>query len=171
MNFFSGFGTRTNKIAKGTYRGLGNFTKSLGKGIGLRTDGKFMMLYKQIKENENNPEKLEALKAEIQPLYNTNKAAFVNNAATRLIDYGMPKGNYYNQTFMNKSKILLVYIDYLLTGTVPSLDTLNKIRGEEGQISALVIRNIQQKENIKVAQNLESSKGGRRKNKKTRKYR
>jgi hypothetical protein len=170
MSFFSGFGTRTNKIAKGTYRGLGNFTKRLGKGLGLRTDGKFMMLYKQIKENENNPEMLTQIRSKIEELYNTNKQSFVNNGATRYINYGMPKGNYYNATFMEKPKILMVYIDYLLSGIPPSVVILNKIREQEGQISALVVRNIEQKENSKLAQNSNISTGGRR-SKKTRKYR
>jgi len=171
MGFFDGWGTRTNKVMKGTYRGIGNATKSVGRRLGLRTNGKFMTLYNQIKMNESNPEMLTQIRSKIEELYNTDKQSFVTNGATSYVNYGMPKGNYYNATFMEKPKMLIVYIDYLLSGNPPSLDILNKIREQEGQMSALVIRNIEQKENSKVAQNFNVSTGGRRKNRKTRKYR
>jgi hypothetical protein len=170
MGFFDGWGTRTNRAMKGTYRTFGNATKSVGRRLGLRSDGKFMTLYNEIKMNESNPEMLTQIRSKIEELYNTNKQSFVTNGATAYVNYGMPKGNYYNVTFMEKPKILMVYIDYLLSGNPPSVGILNKIREQEGQISALVVRNIEQKENSKLAQNSNVSTGGRR-SKKTRKYR
>ena len=52
MGFFDGWGTRTNRAMKGTYRTFGNATKSVGRRLGLRSDGKFMTLYNEIKMNE-----------------------------------------------------------------------------------------------------------------------
>ena len=173
MGFFDGWGNRTNRIVKGVYRGVGNTTKSLGKGLGLRSDGKFMTFYKQIKMNESNPEMLKEIRSKLEELYNVNKQRYVTNSKSSFPNYGkkIEHGNYYNRTFMEKPKILMVYIDYLLSGSVPSLDILNKIRDEEGQISDLVVRNIEQKENMRISQNLEVPVGGRRKNRKTRKNR